>query len=93
MKYLHLTLSIHIMVIKPNPSKPMCLSTGAMKLPLLYDRELEAEYTSTILIIQRKKKTIQITLSPLNMLPMVLLFISFLSILKVKELRPGGLVP
>ncbi|CUP82013.1 Uncharacterised protein [Segatella copri] len=42
----------------------------------MYDKELEAEYTSTMLIIQRKKKTIQITLSPLKILPMLLLFIS-----------------
>ena len=50
----------------------------AYKFNLLKNKQafMEAEYTSTMLIIQRKKKTIQITLSPLKILPMLLLFIS-----------------
>ena len=77
LKYLHFTLMIQMMVKKPSKRIPVCLMTGCMKFPLLYDSELEAEYTSTILIIQRKKNTIQMTLSPLNILPIILWFISF----------------
>jgi len=76
LKYLHLTFSMQIMTKTPNAKMRICLMTGAMKFPLLYDSVLEAEYTSMMLIMQRKKNTIQMTLSPLNMLPIVLLLIS-----------------
>ena len=56
----------------PKISMPECFTMGMMKLPLLYVNPLEALNTSTTLIIQRKKNTIQMTLSPLNILPIFL---------------------
>ena len=43
LKYLHLTFSMQIMTKTPPTRIAMCLMTGPMKFPLLYDSVLEAE--------------------------------------------------
>ena len=61
----------------PTASSAPCFITGLRKLPLLNDRLLDALNTSMMLIRHRKRNTVQITASPLNLPSDVLSFSIF----------------